>query len=688
MNKEYLRKWFKTHIKKTFLILLTSIYIFLLFNMIFLIRKSVDARATLKYQKINELIISQKNNIVTNSILFSKLYSYSVDNENTLKEFLLNRNNLIGVMDYKPTFDYVNAKYPENIDIEKDIKNIIKENLEYIKKPKNYKILSRKDIVYIILPYYYTLVDTDETLFQGILIIEYSKELLLNSIKNILDKDEYLLSETELNNINKSFIKKIKIKFYNDDYYYIFDYSNQAKLLFLATIILLFIILFLYYLIKYIELGDLEKKIIYPIEGFTKHIEKYENKPYDKEFEFYEFEMLRQSYNNLIENLNSNKEELEASLEETKAMNEELISLNVRLEEYINKFENIVRIIGTLSLYDKDEKEFFDKLLRISIEIVPEIDYGSIAIKENKEWKFISAYGHDIEKLKLVKFTDETFLYTEKISIIENIVEKDKNLLSEKDREILDKASKNIKKSILAPLKVNEDIIGQLSLDTEREINFSDETIKFVEALSILSSFFIKLKRLSKEEGQLHKNIILTLVNALEYYDKYTRGHSERVAEIASEFAEFLDMNKEDIKKVYWAGITHDIGKFFVPQTILNKPAKLDDDEYELIKEHPVKSYELLASNPYLSEYSKIVRHHHERWDGNGYPDGLSGDNIPFISRIIMLADSFDAMITVRPYKKAKSIYDIIRDIEKNAGKQFDPDLAKQFIEFLRRKYL
>ncbi|WGS65963.1 HD-GYP domain-containing protein [Marinitoga aeolica] len=688
MKKEYLRRWFKNHIKKTFLILLVSIYIFVLFYMIFEIRKSVDTKATLKYQKINEFIISQKNNMVTNSILFSKLYSYSVDNENTLKEFLLNRNNIKGVIDYKPTFDYVNAKYPENINIEEDIKNIIKENLEYIKTHKNYKIITKKDILYIIIPYYYTLVDTNESLFQGILIIEYSKGLLLNSIKNILDKNEYLLSKTELNNVNKRFIKRIGIKFYNDDYYYILDYSNQIKILLFATIILLIIILFLYYLIKYMELGDLEKKIIYPIEGFTKHIEKYEGKPYNEQFEFYEFEMLRQTYNNLIENLNNNKEELEASLEETKAMNEELISLNSKLEEYINKFENVIEIIGTLSLYDKDEKEFFDKLLRISVEIIPEIDYGSIAIRENSEWKFISAYGHDIDKIKLVKFTDETFLYAEKVSIIENIVDKDKNLLSEKDREILEKASKKIKKSILAPLKVNEDIIGQLSLDSEKEIIFSDETIKFVEALSILASFFIKLKRLSKEEGQLHKNIILTLINALEYYDKYTRGHSERVAEIASEFAEFINLNKEDIKRVYWAGITHDIGKFFVPQTILNKPGKLDDDEYEIIKEHPVKSCELLSNNPYLSEYSKIAKHHHERWDGKGYPDGLSGDNIPYIARIITLADSFDAMITIRPYKKAKSIYDVIKDIEKNAGKQFDPDLAKQFIEFLRRKYL
>jgi TATA-binding protein-associated factor Taf7 len=100
MKKEYLRKWFKNHIKKTFLILLVSIYIFVLFYMIFEIRKSVDSKTLLKYQKINELIISQKNNIVTNSILFSKLYSYSVDNENTLKEFLLNRNSMIGVIDY------------------------------------------------------------------------------------------------------------------------------------------------------------------------------------------------------------------------------------------------------------------------------------------------------------------------------------------------------------------------------------------------------------------------------------------------------------------------------------------------------------------------------------------------------------------------------------------------------------
>lgn len=126
----------------------------------------------------------------------------------------------------------------------------------------------------------------------------------------------------------------------------------------------------------------------------------------------------------------------------------------------------------------------------------------------------------------------------------------------------------------------------------------------------------------------------------------------------------------------------HDVGKIFVNQQILNKNGYLSVDEYEYVKIHPVKSYELLIEAG-LEEIARIVRHHHERYDGKGYPDGLAGEQIPFESRILCLADSFDAMTTMRPYKRAMSLQEAVEEIKRCSGSQFDPNLSQEFIKMI-----
>ncbi|KLO22331.1 phosphohydrolase [Marinitoga sp. 1155] len=189
-----------------------------------------------------------------------------------------------------------------------------------------------------------------------------------------------------------------------------------------------------------------------------------------------------------------------------------------------------------------------------------------------------------------------------------------------------------------------------------------------------------------KQEGKFHKDIALTLVKALEYYDDYTRGHSERVATWASLIAEKMNIDKQRIERIYWAGILHDIGKIFVPQSILNKANKLTSEEYEKIKLHPIKGEELIRKVEDMKDISKIIRHHHERWDGKGYPDNLSGENIPLESRILTVVDSFDAMISERPYKKPLTKEQAIDELKRLAGSQFDEKVVISFIEILKNE--
>jgi polar amino acid transport system substrate-binding protein len=158
------------------------------------------------------------------------------------------------------------------------------------------------------------------------------------------------------------------------------------------------------------------------------------------------------------------------------------------------------------------------------------------------------------------------------------------------------------------------------------------------------------------------------------------------VARYALKIAERLGLDLETTRKIYWAGYLHDIGKIFVPQDILNKPTKLTKEEYELVKIHPVKSEELVLEIEGLEEIAKIIRHHHERWDGKGYPDGLSDDDIPLGSRILGIADAFEAMTSERPYKKALTLEEAIEELKGCSGTQFDPKLVEIMVSIIEEE--
>ena len=177
---------------------------------------------------------------------------------------------------------------------------------------------------------------------------------------------------------------------------------------------------------------------------------------------------------------------------------------------------------------------------------------------------------------------------------------------------------------------------------------------------------------------------VTSLVLVLESKDVYTAGHSERVADITSEIAIAVEMDELRIKYLDIAAHLHDIGKIGIPDGILLKSGKLNKAEYEVIKNHSSIGYSILKDIKGLESMAKIIKHHHERFDGKGYPDGLKGENIPLGSRIIALADSFDAMTRPRPYRKAKTEQEGLDEIFRNKGTQFDPELADVFLSIYR----
>ena len=177
--------------------------------------------------------------------------------------------------------------------------------------------------------------------------------------------------------------------------------------------------------------------------------------------------------------------------------------------------------------------------------------------------------------------------------------------------------------------------------------------------------------------------VIASLANAIEAKDKYTEGHNDRVAKYAVELAQILGLSEKDREIVRMAGILHDIGKIGVPDSILNKKGPLTPEEFDKVKTHPEHGERILKPLLSLNEVRNVVLYHHERFDGAGYPSGLKGTDIPIHARIIAIADSFDAMTTDRPYRKAFTVQETILEFEKNAGKMWDPELVRDFIGFI-----
>jgi diguanylate cyclase (GGDEF)-like protein/putative nucleotidyltransferase with HDIG domain len=183
--------------------------------------------------------------------------------------------------------------------------------------------------------------------------------------------------------------------------------------------------------------------------------------------------------------------------------------------------------------------------------------------------------------------------------------------------------------------------------------------------------------------GGMQRDAIEALAVALLERDRYTGEHSEAVIEMSGAVARNLGMSPPDVERVRAAALLHDIGKVAIPDDILHKPGPLTDDEWRLMREHPVIGERILRVLPGLGPVARIVRHEHERWDGGGYPDGLAGEAIPLGSRIIIAADTYHAITSDRPYRAAKPHEDAVRELTRCAGTQFDPRVTEALIGHL-----
>ena len=211
--------------------------------------------------------------------------------------------------------------------------------------------------------------------------------------------------------------------------------------------------------------------------------------------------------------------------------------------------------------------------------------------------------------------------------------------------------------------------------------------IKSVEQMREIKEINEKLSDTYKQLEQAYMESIQTLRYTVEAKDTYTRGHSDRVSEYSVLIGETLGLPEEDIKKLKIGGLFHDIGKIGVPDSILQKDGKLSDDEYSEIKNHPSIGAHILSTASIFQDILPIVKHHHERYDGKGYPSQLAGENIPYLARITAVADTFDAMTSKRSYRDSLPLDYVISEFERCKGTQFDPKIADVFLDILKNHY-
>ena len=259
------------------------------------------------------------------------------------------------------------------------------------------------------------------------------------------------------------------------------------------------------------------------------------------------------------------------------------------------------------------------------------------------------------------------------------------NDVNEDERFVAD-ASTLVSSLMCAPLKVKNKVIGVINVSTEQPHTYTADELKLLSSLAIQVAAVIENARLYDQLQDTFLSTVNVLAETIEMRDQYTGGHTRRVRDFSLSIGARMGLDNDEMDTLYLAASLHDIGKIGIDDHILRKPGRLTSEEFEQIKRHSQYGGEILMHVNGLRHVVPIVRGHHERYDGTGYPDALKGEAIPKLARIISVADTLDAMISHRPYRKALPLDAVLRELEKNKGTQFDPRVVEAFFTALQQE--
>ncbi|MGA2229960.1 MAG: HD domain-containing phosphohydrolase [Tepidisphaeraceae bacterium] len=238
----------------------------------------------------------------------------------------------------------------------------------------------------------------------------------------------------------------------------------------------------------------------------------------------------------------------------------------------------------------------------------------------------------------------------------------------------------HVSKILAVPMQRQDEVLGCYFAMDKLEGEFDSQDLKLLNSIANESAIYLENAMLYDDVHGLMMGLLHSLTSAVDAKDAYTHGHSERVAAVGRQLTLEAGLGEALAERVYLAGLLHDVGKIGVPESVLHKTGRLTPDEFEQMKKHPQIGARILADVKQVRDLIPGVLHHHERYDGNGYPHGLAGANIPLMGRLICLADCFDAMTSNRTYRKALPLEVALTEIRRCSGTQFDPGLTEAFL--------
>ncbi|MEA2060946.1 MAG: response regulator [Thermodesulfobacteriota bacterium] len=354
---------------------------------------------------------------------------------------------------------------------------------------------------------------------------------------------------------------------------------------------------------------------------------------------------------------------------------ERLKKLNNELVTRVEELNTLNRIMEDFAIH-VSSNEIFRKVVELSRDVVKADEVHFYIYSENST-SLVSLSHSGVEKA----------LFDTYESFILKIINDDKPCLISKASGINNFPEK-VQSAMVVPLRIREKSFGVITASmVQGNRRFSSKDLYYLNFISQKAASAIESIALYEN---IYDNLFSTLyafVATLEARDPYTRKHSTRVAEVAYLIGQEMDCTDEELDVLSFAGHLHDIGKIGIRDEILLKPGRLTPEEFEKIKEHPAIGAEIIGKLGLWEKEQEIIRHHHERFDGTGYPDHLKDNEIPFLARILSVADTFDAMDSDRAYRKRMAKGQIFKTIKQGAGTQFDPAVVKAFLSLAEKTW-
>lgn len=353
-------------------------------------------------------------------------------------------------------------------------------------------------------------------------------------------------------------------------------------------------------------------------------------------------------------------------------------------------YSKIVHVFDSFeNMYKMSKDDFLEKIFVGALKLISEAEKGSFFELVGDKYIPVFCNGYDMKILqKLIFKREDAFIDYQcydvsSIEAYEIYMEKrDETKYSKKMINIFKQlGTYNSYTSLYAPIQVDGLNVGIICFDCFNKAGFSKTSKKILKFYAQIISNFYTQKIFHEKEKKMYDDIVTALVSAIEVKDKYTEGHAKRVREYSCAIAEELNLPMEKINDISTAALLHDIGKIGISTEILNKPGRLTDEEYSIIKQHPAYTKTILEKISGFCTITDFAYNHHENYDGSGYPRGLKHNEIPLEAQIIQVADAYDAMTSERAYRKALSSNDALQIIKKEIGKQFNPAIANVAIK-------